>query len=266
MRTTFRALALTLVALLLFADLAPALSFGVGGLENRLADERIESDGKSGSGESAAAAPTAAAMTGIVTASNLNVRAGVWGEILGTVKNGTQLEVIGKKNGWYQVKTPSGGVGWVSGKYFNTSGGSTGSGSTGSVSTGTSSGSATTLPTGEVKPGTGRSLRVKTTGYYPPPPGGYKSRAEARMEGGALDCRGKPLRTLQDYKPGSYVSVATDPRVIRTGTYFTIDQYPGIRFLACDVGGGIKGNHIDICVKDKAASYRVTGSATIRYL
>lgn len=257
---TLRILCLPLAACLLLADLAPVFAAGVAGLGDRLSDDGIEA-------QQQALAPSRATggtgITGVVTASVLNVRSGVWGEILGTVKNGTELQVIGKKNGWYQVKTASGGTGWVSGKYLRTSGGASG----GSTATGTSTGSSGgALPTGEVAPGTGRSLRVKTTGYYPPPAGGYKSSAEARMEGGALDCRGKKLRTLQDYTPGSYVSCATDPRVIRTGTYFTIDSYPGIRFLACDVGGGIKGNHIDICVKDKAASYRVTGTATIRYL
>jgi 3D (Asp-Asp-Asp) domain-containing protein len=115
--------------------------------------------------------------------------------------------------------------------------------------------------------GSGSPLKVKATGYFPPPQGGYKSKAQAAMEGGANDCRGKPLRTLQDYNPKdpkSYVSCATDPRVIKTGTYFTLDQFPGVRFLACDVGGGIKGSHIDICCRTEKDTYKLPSSVTVR--
>ncbi len=137
---------------------------------------------------------------------------------------------------------------------------------TGSTDSGTTDTGTTDTPTGETPKGTGKSMTVETTGYYPPPSSGYSSKKEARMEGGALDCRGNKLRTLQNYSSGSYVSVATDPRTIRTGTYFTIDEYPGIKFLACDVGGAIKGKHIDICVNNRSESYKVTGNATIRLL
>jgi 3D (Asp-Asp-Asp) domain-containing protein len=201
--------------------------------------------------------PVADKKTGVVTASSLNFRSGIWGDIKGTLSKETSLEILDKKDGWYQVKTADGEIGWVSGRYIRT---------TDDDETVSSTDGGNATPTGNVSPGTGRKLRVETTGYYPPPSGGYSSRAEERMEGGALDCRGNKLRTLQDYKPGSYVSVATDPRLIRTGTYFTIDEYPGIKFLACDVGGAIKGHHIDICVNNRALSYKVTGHATIRYL
>ena len=244
--------ALLLTFALLLGDLAPALAGGIGKLLDALADGQIERT-------VARAASAAGDSLGTVTASALNLRTGIWGEILRTIPRGESVTITGQRNGWYSVRTADGQTGWVSGRYIRKGGGSGSSG----VTTG-SGGGTSGLPTGTTPPGTGRVLRVRTTGYYPPPAGGYKSKAEERMEGGALDCRGKPLRTLQDYTPGSYVSCATDPRVIKTGTYFTIDSYPGILFLACDVGGGVKGNHIDICVKDKAASYRVTGSATVR--
>lgn len=120
---------------------------------------------------------------------------------------------------------------------------------------------------GKTQPGSGAPLVVQATGYFPPPPGGYKSKREAAMEGGALDCRGKKLRTLQDYNPNDpsdYVSCATDPRVIRTGTYFTLDEFPGVRFLACDVGSAIKGKHIDICCKTEAQTFKLPSSVTVR--
>ncbi len=255
-----RALAILLTIALLLSDFAPALAGGIGKLLDALTDGQIERT-------VTRAASAAEASLGTVTASALNLRTGVWGDILGTLGRGESVMITGKRNGWYSVRTADGRTGWVSGRYIRKGGGTTSGGGSNSSGVSTGNGGGTSgLPTGSTPPGTGRVLRVRTTGYYPPPPGGYRSKAEERMEGGALDCRGKPLRTLQDYKPGSYVSCATDPRVIKTGTYFTIDSYPGILFLACDVGGGIKGNHIDICVKDKAASYRVTGSATVRLI
>lgn len=100
------------------------------------------------------------------------------------------------------------------------------------------------------------------TGYFPPPSGGYKSEAEARMEGGALDCLGNKLRTLQDYHTGSYVSIAVDKKVIPLRSVVCIEGFDlggmPIRFVACDVGGAIKGKHIDICVSSEKESFKVT--------
>lgn len=107
---------------------------------------------------------------------------------------------------------------------------------------------------------------VKLTAYFPPSPGGYRDAAEAAMEGGALDRYGKPLRTLQAFDPavpGSYVSIATDRRVIPSNLWVTIDEIPGVVFYACDVGGWIKGEHIDVCVSDRAASYKVPKRGTV---
>ncbi|MBF0409562.1 MAG: hypothetical protein HQM10_19635 [Candidatus Riflebacteria bacterium] len=118
-----------------------------------------------------------------------------------------------------------------------------------------------------VSPGTGAPMKVYATGYFPPPPGGYKSREEAEMEGGAYDCRGNILKTLEEYNPKdpkSYVSAATDPRVIKTGTYFTLDEFPGVRFYACDVGPAIKGAHIDICCRTEKKCYEITANYTLR--
>lgn len=103
---------------------------------------------------------------------------------------------------------------------------------------------------------------VVTTGYWPPPPEGYKTEEEAKREGGGFDRRGIPLRTLQGYYLGSYVSAAVDPKVIALGKIFTIDGYErngySIIFLACDVGSGISGNEIDICVTGSMEARKVT--------
>lgn len=173
----------------------------------------------------------------------------------GTLASGERVQIIGQSSGSYRIKKANGEESWICKKKIRTI----------PVADG---GSTQAQPsTGETPRGTGRVItNVKATGYYPPPPGGYKTKAEAAMEGGAYDCRGNKLRTLQDYKPGSYVSCATDPRVIKTGTYFTIDEYPGVKFLACDVGGAIKGNHVDICCSNAKETYKIPSKITVRYL
>jgi len=107
---------------------------------------------------------------------------------------------------------------------------------------------------------TQKTLEVRLTGYFP---SGYKSKAQARIEGGKYDRYGNLLRTLQDYKVGSYVSCATDPRVIKSGTVFSIRELPDITFLACDVGSAIKGRKVDICVKSEKDTHVLPRKVTI---
>lgn len=173
----------------------------------------------------------------------------------GTLASGESVQILEQKSGSYKIRKAGGEESWICKKKIRTI----------PVS---NDGSPQASPAaGNTSRGTGRVITsVKATGYYPPPPGGYKTKAEAAMEGGAYDCRGNKLRTLQDYKSGSYVSCATDPRVIKTGTFFTIDEYPGVKFLACDVGGAIKGKHIDICCSNAKETYKVPSKITVRYL
>lgn len=103
------------------------------------------------------------------------------------------------------------------------------------------------------------ALDVKITGYFP---GGYKSKHQARIEGGPHDRYGRPLRTLQKYD-GSYVSAATDPRIIKSGTIFYLNEFPNIKFLACDVGRGVKGYHIDIACQSEKHTYQLPKRAKI---
>jgi 3D (Asp-Asp-Asp) domain-containing protein len=44
--------------------------------------------------------------------------------------------------------------------------------------------------------------------------------------------------------------VAVDPKVIPIGSWLLIDGYDGTTFVAEDVGGGIKGESIDIWLPD----------------
>ena len=98
---------------------------------------------------------------------------------------------------------------------------------------------------------TEKTLKVIITGYYP---------ANNKMEGGFKDCFGNPLRTLSDYDredPNhSYVSLAVDPEVIAKKSHINIEGFNDkdgvpVLFYACDVGGLIKGYHVDICCGSK---------------
>ncbi|MBF0548294.1 MAG: SH3 domain-containing protein [Candidatus Riflebacteria bacterium] len=185
--------------------------------------------------------------------SYLNVRKSPWGKIIGKLNKGDKVKIIGVQGDWYQINF-KGQTCFVYQNYI--SAGTISSGGIPEVD----------APPGNTPKGNGSPIKVRGTGYFPPPPSGYKSKAQAAMEGGANDCRGNPLRTLQDYKPGSYVSAATDPRVIKTGTYFTLDEYPGVKFLACDVGDAVKGNHIDICCKNNAETFKIPSTLTVRVI
>lgn len=100
----------------------------------------------------------------------------------------------------------------------------------------------------------------KATGYYP-----FTCKpSERRIEGGKQDRFGNRLRTLQDYTEGSYVSVATDPKVIKSGTILEIEEFPNIKFLACDVGRAIRGRKIDICVKYRKDAYALPRKITVK--
>jgi 3D (Asp-Asp-Asp) domain-containing protein len=101
------------------------------------------------------------------------------------------------------------------------------------------------------------SIYVKITGYYP---------SDSPEEGGYEDCVGNPLRTLSDYDRNSdynnYVSLAVDPNVIAKGCLINIDGFEDedgepILFYACDVGGAIKGYHVDICCGSEQQTYNV---------
>ena len=209
--------------------------------------------------------PASAELTGTLTASVLMLRDGIRGAVRGRLTRGAVMTVLETRDGWDRVRLPDGRTGWLVGRYIAV--GEKPVAVSLVVRPGPSPVAAQTGVT--PRTATGRALRVKLTGYYPPPPGGYRSKAEARREGGGYGLKGK-LRTLQAYDakdPNDYVSCATDPRLIRTGTSFMIDGFPGVRFLACDIGGGVNGAHVDICVANKATAYRVTTrSATVRFL
>ncbi|MEZ7892157.1 MAG: SH3 domain-containing protein [Candidatus Wallbacteria bacterium] len=213
----------------------------------------------------AAAASVSPSKLGSVSVSGssyLNVRSGPGTDnsVIGKLYSGDSVTILEESGGWYKINY-NGQEAWVCGKYV-----ATGSAAPKPADSGSSNGSSSQVSSAEVKK---VIENCQATGYFPPPAGGYKSAAEAAMEGGGYDCRGKKLRTLQDFNAGdsnSYVSVATDPRVIPTGSWISIDQYPGVRFLACDVGGGIKGNHIDICCANEKETYKVTGNITVRVL
>lgn len=204
--------------------------------------------------------------------SYLNFRVRPNGPVLSRLYHGDQVEILGREGAWYKIRVGT-QIGYAYARYITVGAGparsTNAAGRTAATTPAAPGVKGRTPDVGRHPPGQGAPMTMRTTGYYPPPPGGYKSKAEARLEGGAYDCRGKKLRTLQDYNPkdpNDYVSCATDPRVIKTGTFFTLDQFPGVRFLACDVGGAIKGNRLDICCKTKADTYRLPSQVTLRVI
>ncbi len=97
-------------------------------------------------------------------------------------------------------------------------------------------------------------IKLRATGYYIE---GIKTKAELRMEGGKKDRYGNPLRPLQDFIFGSFVSIATDPRIIPSGTILRIREFPGVIFVACDVGKAIRGARVDLCVLTRKHAYEL---------
>ena len=164
---------------------------------------------------------------GYVTPSDgLNIRSGPGTSYskIGAIPCGERIEILSETNGWYKIKY-NGNVGYVCADYVRIDGSSSGSGT--------------------------RMTGFQITGYYP---------EDSEMEGGFYDCLGNKLATLQQFYAGTkaYCSIAVDKSVIPLKSIVNIDGYSGVKFWACDVGGAIKGKHIDICVANKQESYKVT--------
>ena len=167
---------------------------------------------------------------GYVTPSiGLNMRSGpgTGYSIIGAIPCGGRVEILSESNGWYRINY-NGNTGYVCGDYVRKDSGSSGGGGSGT-----------------------RMSGFYITGYYP---------EDSLMEGGFYDCLGNTLATLQQFYAGqkAYCSIAVDRSVIPMRSIVNIDGYDGVKFWACDVGGAIKGRHIDICVANRQESYRVT--------
>lgn len=117
-----------------------------------------------------------------------------------------------------------------------------------------------------------RKYYAKATAYWPR---GYKSEAEAKMEGGDRDRKNFPLYTVEDHLAGRapYVSVAMDNDAFPYGTALYIPEvcesygvpWDEITFLVVDTGGafmkpGQNRDRIDICVGSKKAGYSKVGN------
>ena len=116
-----------------------------------------------------------------------------------------------------------------------------------------------TRPTDDFQPATGQKFNARGTGYYPD---------ASPLEGGFVDRRDQPLRTLQDFLAGraNYVSVAMDSKAFPYGTRLRIPELEAkygrqIEFRVVDTGGAFVGkgtSRIDICTANKAASLDAT--------
>ena len=115
--------------------------------------------------------------------------------------------------------------------------------------------SAPTAPAGPVDGFEGQKYKARGTGYYPD---------ASPLEGGFVDRRDQPLRTLQDFLSGkaNYVSVAMDSKAFPYGTKLRIPELEAkygkqIEFRVVDTGGAFVGkgtSRIDICTANKKAS------------
>lgn len=114
------------------------------------------------------------------------------------------------------------------------------------------------VPAGPVdgfQPAEGQKFKARGTGYYPD---------SSPLEGGFVDRRDQPLRTLQDFLSGkaNYVSVAMDSKAFPYGTKLRIPELEAkygkqIEFRVVDTGGAFVGkgtSRIDVCTANKKAS------------
>jgi peptidoglycan hydrolase-like protein with peptidoglycan-binding domain len=110
-------------------------------------------------------------------------------------------------------------------------------------------------PVDGFSPATGQTFNARGTGYYPD---------SSPLEGGYVDRRDQPLRTLQDFLSGkaNYVSVAMDSKAFPYGTKLRIPELEAkygkqIEFRVVDTGGAFVGkgtSRIDICTANQRAS------------
>jgi len=108
------------------------------------------------------------------------------------------------------------------------------------------------------------SFTSRGTGYYPD---------SSPLEGGFVDRKGAPLRTLQQFLAGNaaYVSVAMDVNAFRYGQRLRIRELEAkynkpIVFRVVDTGGAFRNKgrtRIDICTKNNAASLDPTINGTL---
>jgi len=203
------------------------------------------------------------------TTGNLRLRSGAStsSSTLRVLPKGTIVTLLSTtpSNGFYKVST-GGDQGYSHGAFLelvssgsSSSGSTTGpssSGSSNSGSTGSGSGSSSSSGlSGTPGSAVGDSFVSKGTAYYPD---------SSALEGGYVDRKGAPLRTLQQYLAGqaSYVSVAMDTSAFTYGQKLRIKELElkynrVIEFRVVDTGGAFKGrgrSRIDVCVKNYSAS------------
>lgn len=112
--------------------------------------------------------------------------------------------------------------------------------------------------------GTGGTINVRLTGYWPFVKG--LSAKERKMEGGVNDRKGHPLHTLEMYQRDPvahpYVSVAGDDAAWPYGQRIAISAWPGVVFRVVDTGSHFRGTGklyrasgrepLDVCVESSS--------------
>jgi hypothetical protein len=202
--------------------------------------------------------------TTVVTTARLRLRTGpsTSYSVLRVLPVNTRLTIVsGPVGGFYRVALSSGAQGFCYGAYLEAD-------SSVPTNPGVDPG-ATLRDTGStVFPTSGDIFQARGTGYYPD---------SSSLEGGFLDTRDQPLRTLQGFlnDRDEYVSVAMDmdpnTRPFQYGQrlrIYELEQKYGrqIEFRVVDTGGAFRGmgrSRIDICTDDFAASNDSTINGTL---
>jgi len=98
MSRNFKKTVFTMITVALIAVFSYSYSFseGINDIQSSLKTNQIEGTSAQGA--------QAEDNSGVVMAGVLNVRSGPWGEILGTLKEGSKIEITGKDGVWYKIK------------------------------------------------------------------------------------------------------------------------------------------------------------------
>lgn len=108
-----------IIAGILLSFASSAYTSGVSDVKNDLQSGAITATGNSSSTNVSANGQGGESQSGVVMTDCLNVRSGPWGDIIGTVKSGQKLDIIGKDGVWYKINY-NGGIGYVHSGYIAT--------------------------------------------------------------------------------------------------------------------------------------------------
>lgn len=106
--------------------------------------------------------------------------------------------------------------------------------------------------------------QARLTGYHPRD---VNSKSDINIEGHNIDMNNQPLRYFEHYKkedPSSFVGLSADKSSFKYGDKIEIQEYPGVRFVVRDNGGGFNDktgeSAFDMPVLTKSKAREITGT------